>query len=73
MWKKLQSINASEHCLALLLYLIRNLNSKYDYVVPSEINGKNALIIGLGGIGAEIAKKLKIFGANIDAIVFKEK
>ena len=71
--KKLQSINASEHCLALLLYLIRNLNSKNDYMVPSEINGKNALIIGLGGIGSEIAKKLKIFGANIDAIVFKKR
>ena len=71
--KKLQSINASEHCLALLLYLIRNLNNKNEHVVPGEINGKNVLIIGLGGIGSEIAKKLKIFGANIDAIVLKQR
>lgn len=30
-----------------------------------EINGKNIAILGTGGIGVEVAKRLKAFGANV--------
>ena len=69
--KKIQGPNVSEHCIAMLLTLTRSLipgRNSNNFSCPTEINGKNVLILGLGGIGLEIAKKLFYFGATIDGI-----
>ena len=70
--KKIQGPNVSEHCLAMLLSISRGLFDQYNFKKytyrPTEILDKKVLIVGLGGIGLEIAKKLHIFGASIDSI-----
>lgn len=77
--KKIQGPNVSEHCLALLLSLTRGLYdqlnfTKYSYR-PTEIQNKKILIVGLGGIGLSIAKKLNSFETIIDSVdhSFKKK
>ncbi len=69
--KKIQGPNVSEHCLALLLILTRGLLSldrKEYFLRPTEIKDKKILILGFGGIGSEIAKKLFAFGARVDTV-----
>ena len=77
--KKIQAPNVSEHCIALLLSLTRGLfdqndSNNFNYR-PTEISGQKILIVGLGGIGAEIAKKLYHFNCEIHSITrsFKKK
>ena len=70
--KKIQGPNVSEHCISLLLSLTRGLfdqynNKKYSFR-PTEIKNKKIIIAGLGGIGKEIAIKLKSFGCSISSI-----
>ena len=70
--KIIQAPEVADVALALLLYFTRNihqisLNNKI-LTRPLEIFEKNALIIGLGGIGFSIAERLRAFGANIDAL-----
>ena len=70
--KKIQGPNVSEHCLAMLLSLSRGLFDQFncnEYTHrPTEILDKKILVVGLGGIGIEISKKLNIFGAKIDSV-----
>ncbi len=70
--KKIQGPNVSEHCLAMLLSISRGLFDQYNFknytYRPTEILDKKVLIVGLGGVGLEIAKKLNVFGASIDSI-----
>ena len=75
--KKIQAPNVSEHCLSLLLSLTRGLfdqlNSKKYTLRPTEIKDKKVLVVGLGGIGEEIAKKLHYFGAEISSVARSKK
>ena len=75
--KKIQAPNVSEHCLSLLLSLTRGLfdqlNSKKYALRPTEIKDKKILVVGLGGIGEEIAKKLYYFGAEISSVARTKK
>jgi phosphoglycerate dehydrogenase-like enzyme len=70
--KKIQGPNVSEHCLSLLLALTRGLfdqfNEKKYSFRPTEIKEKKIIIAGFGGIGKEIAIKLKAFGCIISSI-----
>lgn len=70
--KKIQGPNVSEHCISLLLSLTRGLfdqlNQKSYTLRPTEIKNKKVLIVGLGGIGNEIALKLNSFGAKISSV-----
>lgn len=70
--KKIQGPNVSEHCIALLLALTRGLfdqfNKKKYTFRPTEIKDKKIIIVGFGGIGKEIALKLKSFGCLISSI-----
>lgn len=70
--KKIQGPNVSEHCLAMLLSISRGLFDQYNFnkytYRPTEILDKKVLIVGLGGIGTEIAKKLNVFGAFVDSV-----
>lgn len=73
--KIIQGVQVSEHAVALLLSLTRNLapilkkgiNVKFARR-PIEIKGKKALIYGYGGIGQLLAEKLKSFGLDICAV-----
>jgi phosphoglycerate dehydrogenase-like enzyme len=70
--KKIQGPNVSEHCMAMLLSISRGLFDQYKLNKythrPTEILNKSILIVGLGGIGTEVAKKLNVFGAKVDSI-----
>ena len=71
--KIIQGPNVSEHCLALLLYISRGLRFVKDKKKllkkrPLELYNKNALIIGLGGIGRMIAQKLDSFGIKVSSV-----
>ncbi len=73
--KIIQGVQVSEHAIALLLSLTRNLapilkkgiNVKFSRR-PIEIKGKKALIYGYGGIGQLLAEKLKSFGLEVSAV-----
>lgn len=76
----------SEHALCLLLALVKNLinndrdlrQGKWHGFITGEptiqLHGKNLGIIGLGSVGLEIVKRVKVFGMKIYAIkrVIKE-
>ena len=73
--KFVQGVQVSEHAIALLLSLTRNLvpilkkgtNVKFERR-PIEIKGKKALIYGYGGIGRLLAEKLNSFGVEVSAV-----
>jgi phosphoglycerate dehydrogenase-like enzyme len=73
--KIVQGPNIADHAMALLLVLTRDLHS----VIPNlpkeewtrsayrgvELSGKTAVIIGVGGIGMQIAQRAHAFGMNV--------
>lgn len=80
--KIIQGPEISDHAFALLLALTRGLNelipmkadkqwhqSQYqNQSRPIELNGRTALIIGLGGIGTQIAQRAWAFGMQVLAV-----
>ncbi len=80
--KIIQGPNIADHALAMLLTLTRNLNlivaartnekwekEKYH---PLELRGKTALIVGMGGIGQQIAQRAHAFGMTVIGVDPKE-
>jgi len=68
--KIIQGPEVSDHAIALILSITRNLNyivknKADDMPRPIELRGKTALILGIGGIGSLLAEKLSVFGVNI--------
>jgi phosphoglycerate dehydrogenase-like enzyme len=65
----------SDHALALLLALTRSLRQtiaaqsrgewQRDNLRPIELRGKTALVIGVGGIGTQIAERAAAFGMRV--------
>ena len=71
--KIIQGPEVSDHAIALLLSISRNLNyiaknKISDMPRPIELRGKTALILGMGGIGNLLAEKLSAFGMKIIAV-----
>src|SRR3989344_1078454 len=72
--KILQGPGVSDHALALLLTLTRNLHltiAKDQTVTaprPIELRGKVAVVVGCGGIGMLIVEKLAAFGMKVLAV-----
>lgn len=80
--KIIQGPEISDHAFALLLALTRRLNELIPLKAkrawpqrefqsdrrPIELNGRTALIIGLGGIGTQIAQRAWAFGMNVLAV-----
>ncbi|HUR59781.1 MAG TPA: D-2-hydroxyacid dehydrogenase, partial [Opitutaceae bacterium] len=72
-----QGVEIADHALGLLLALTRRLDvaikdresekwrSLADYGPPLELRGKTAVIIGVGGIGTQIAIRAKAFGMEV--------
>ncbi|MHC1593551.1 MAG: phosphoglycerate dehydrogenase [Methermicoccaceae archaeon] len=69
------TISAAEHTVALMLSLARNIPQahastkkgewKRKAFMGSEVRGKTIGIIGLGRIGAEVAKRCSVFQMNV--------
>ncbi|MCW5981365.1 MAG: D-2-hydroxyacid dehydrogenase [Bryobacteraceae bacterium] len=80
--KIIQGPEISDHAMALLLALTRRLNEliplretkewpQREYQTthrPIELNGRTALIVGLGGIGMQIAQRAWAFGMRVLAV-----
>ena len=73
--KEVQGIEIADHAFALLLYSTRRL---FEYAADKqqenysrtpfqgvELRGKTALIIGVGGIGTNIALRAWVFGMHV--------
>lgn len=75
--KIVQGVEIADHALALLLALTRRLDvavkdretetwrSLQNYGPPLELHGKTAVVIGVGGIGTQIAIRAKAFGMTV--------
>lgn len=71
--------NIADHTLALMLMLVRQIDTarhrmriegwtfKKPFLEPGELSGQTLLIIGLGGIGLEIARRAVGFGMRVIA------
>lgn len=72
--KIIQGPEVADHALALLLALTRNLHmlskgyQKNDIPRAIELYNKNAVIVGVGGIGMLIAERAKAFGMKVVGI-----
>ncbi len=72
--KIIQGPEVGEHAIALLLTLTRRIGFVLKGVPasaiphPIELRGRNAVVIGLGGIGLLIAERLSAFGMTVDAV-----
>jgi phosphoglycerate dehydrogenase-like enzyme len=66
--------NVADQALALLLALTRGLREarpgawEKPATPPQELNGKTMLVVGLGGIGTQIARRAHGFGMRVMAI-----
>jgi phosphoglycerate dehydrogenase-like enzyme len=76
--QRINGPNVSEHAMALLLSLTRKIDvaldnqryGKWDTASmrkPTDLEGKTMLVVGLGGIGTDIAKKADAFGMKVIA------
>jgi phosphoglycerate dehydrogenase-like enzyme len=75
--KIVQGIEIADHALGLLLALTRRLDvaikdresenwrTLQQYGPPLELHGKTAVIVGVGGIGTQIAIRAKAFGMTV--------
>lgn len=73
--KIIQGPNIADHAMALLLSLTRGLNRaiparaqeewQRGQYRPIELRGKTAVIVGVGGIGSQIAQRASAFGMNV--------
>jgi phosphoglycerate dehydrogenase-like enzyme len=84
--KIIQGPEISDHAMALLLALTRRLNLLIPLKAkkgwpqrefqsdsrPLELNGRTALIVGLGGIGTQIAQRAWAFGMHVLAVDLKD-
>jgi phosphoglycerate dehydrogenase-like enzyme len=76
--KIIQGPEIADHAMAMLLALTRRLNEFIPLRMKRawrrsgsgliELNGKTALIIGLGGIGTQIAQRASAFGMRVLAV-----
>jgi D-2-hydroxyacid dehydrogenase (NADP+) len=75
-----QNIAIAEHCLALMLCLSRRINTLllnqtkryWERLTGDELFEHTAVIIGIGAIGREVAKRCKGFGMKVIGVDLKE-
>jgi D-2-hydroxyacid dehydrogenase (NADP+) len=75
--KIVQGVEIADHAFALLLALTRRIDvaikdretekwrTLADYGPPLELQGKTAVVVGVGGIGTQIAIRAKAFGMTV--------
>lgn len=72
---KANSVAVAEHTLFLMIYMAKNMKGagkglmqrRVLNVLGSELQGKTLLIIGLGYIGSEVARRANAFGMKVIA------
>lgn len=70
------NISVAEHTLFLILYVAKKIKGaakglmkvRVQSVLGSELYGKTLLVIGLGAIGMEVAKRATAFGMRVIAV-----
>eukprot|EP00897_Mesotaenium_endlicherianum_P003006 jgi/Mesen1/2733/ME000169S01906 len=70
------AVSCAEHCIYLILGLLRDQHGMARAVkerrlgqpIGQTLFGKNVLIVGYGGIGRELAPRLRPFGVSISAV-----
>jgi phosphoglycerate dehydrogenase-like enzyme len=80
--KIIQGPEIADHALALLLSLTRSLHQvipartteewRRGQYRPIELRGKTAVVVGLGGIGSQIAQRAHAFGMTVIGVDPKE-
>lgn len=73
--QRLNGPNIAEHALALMLSLTRQIHAygahrawnKTTYAGVRDLEGRTLLLVGLGGIGMQIAARAHAFGMNVIA------
>jgi D-3-phosphoglycerate dehydrogenase / 2-oxoglutarate reductase len=73
---KANSVAVAEHTLFLMIYMAKSMKSagrslmqrRVLNVLGSELQGKTLLLIGLGYIGSEVAKRANAFGMKVVAV-----
>jgi len=74
--KGIYAIPIAEHVIGFVLYFARGFHHmvqsqmyrRWDWRQAEEVSGKTLGIVGLGGIGAEVAHRAKSFGMRVIAI-----
>ncbi len=79
--KRLASPTIAEHAIAMFLSIARGIpiylgqqakkkwgNTSHSKVTFGEITGKTMLVVGLGGIGSEVARRANALGMNVVGI-----
>ena len=70
--------NVAEHAMALVLALTRQINvavvnqqdekwNRRGFALPRDLEGSTMLVVGLGGIGTEIARRARAFNMRVIA------
>ncbi|WP_196817809.1 NAD(P)-dependent oxidoreductase [Candidatus Nitrosocosmicus oleophilus] len=70
------NISVAEHTIFLMIYLAKNIKGaekgikerRVVNVLGTELYNKTMVIIGLGAIGIEVAKRAKAFGMNVISV-----
>src|SRR5262249_16755360 len=84
--QKMHGPNVADQAMALLLCLTRGIvvglqseearakwNQLKEEARPVELHGKTMLVVGLGGIGKQIARRAHAFGMRVMAVDANEK
>jgi phosphoglycerate dehydrogenase-like enzyme/glyoxylase-like metal-dependent hydrolase (beta-lactamase superfamily II) len=65
---RLHGPNVADQAFALLLDLTRRLNDPAKDAPRAELNGKTMVVVGLGGIGVQVARRAQAFGMRVLAV-----
>src|SRR5262249_29881903 len=66
--QRIHGPNTADQTFALLLALTRGVRGAKDGGGLQELHGKTMLVVGLGGIGTQVARRAHAFGMRVIAI-----
>jgi phosphoglycerate dehydrogenase-like enzyme/glyoxylase-like metal-dependent hydrolase (beta-lactamase superfamily II) len=70
--QRIHGPNTADQTFALLLGLTRGVQGAKDGGGVQELHGKTMLVVGLGGIGTQVARRAHAFGMRVMAVDPKE-
>jgi phosphoglycerate dehydrogenase-like enzyme/glyoxylase-like metal-dependent hydrolase (beta-lactamase superfamily II) len=66
--QRIDGPNAADQAFALLLTLTRGVRNDSKEALRAELHGKTLLVVGLGGIGVQAARRADAFGMRVMAV-----